>query len=213
MTDKTKQTTRFGFQKIGGSQELEPADYNSMLDTLDAQTNGPAHAAADFTSPGAGVTVGAATNVNGVQSVRLTLAAVVISLTDALKYGSESLMTWPNTNLIVASARMNLTCVKDGTGTTAASTPHVSVGSAAASNSTLATTMVDTVEQVTLAGTLSAVAQKNGPHTAGNRYIAAGASNAIFLNASNAGSSSSADGTLTVSGTIDVFFTDTGTFG
>ena len=212
MVNKLLQTARFGFQKIGGSQEIEPADYNAMLDALDAAANQPATAVAGFTSPGAGVAVAAPVNVSGLQMVRFTLTGVVIALTDVLKYGSEQLITWPNTNLIVKTARMNLSCVKDGTGVVAALATHVAVGSAAASNSTLATTMIDTVESTVQAGTLTALAQHNGPHTAGDRAIAAGASNGLFLNASSAGSASSADGSLTITGTIDVFFIDTGLF-
>lgn len=41
MVNVLLQTPRFAFQKIGVSQEIEPDDYNTMLDTLDALLVGP----------------------------------------------------------------------------------------------------------------------------------------------------------------------------
>jgi len=227
MTDATKQTSRFSFQKIGdgvigatagqtavagsgnAAQELEPRDYNAILQTLDNNLT-PTGAVSTFT---AGTGVAITSNVGGPgTTLRLTLTNALVTVTNANNYGSLKILTWPNTNLAVLSARFNLTCVKDGTGLLATDTPHVAVGSAAASNKTLATTMVDTVEQVTLAGTLSAAAQQNGPHTAGNRYIAAGASNYLYLNAGVSANGGGVDGTLTVSGTVDIFFDDYGVY-
>lgn len=212
MTDSNTKTPNLSLQHIGIQKTIEPADYNAMLDAIDSNLPAPPIVAASYGTAGTGVAGTNAANVQ-LQKLRLTLTNALVPLTDALKYGSLQIFLWPNSNIRVMAARVNLTAVKDGTGTTAASTPSVGVGSVAASASTLATTAIDTVEQVALAGTLSATYQKNGPHTLGARDIAAGVTNKLFLNASNSGSSSSADGTLTVSGTIDVFFYDWGTFG
>lgn len=210
MVDVTNQTTRFGFQKIGNAQTIEPALYNSMLDALDAQSSGTPHVAADFTL-GAGVAF-TYERPHGLRLLRLTLTNVVLTLAGATTscVASESLLTWPATsNVAIASARMSLICVKDGVTLLSTDQPLVACGSAAAAVSTLATTAIDTVEAVTLAGTLSAVAQHNGPHTAGVRYVAKGASNQVFL---NCGIASKTGGTLTVSGTVDIFYDDFGDF-
>jgi len=232
MTNVALQTSRFAFQKIGdglisatagqtatagtvtsANEVIEPGDYNALLQRLDGQI--PSDLANLFTSANYTAGTGVALTHShpwAFWKLRLTLTNALITVTNANKYGSLEILDWPNTNLVVLSARMNLTVVKDNVGILAADTPHIAVGSAAASNTTLATTMIDTIEQVTVAGTLSAAAQKNGPHTAGNRYIAAGASNKLYLNAGTTGNSGGVDGSLTVSGTIDIFIIDTGTF-
>jgi hypothetical protein len=52
MSDTTLQTAKFAFQKIGGSQELEPADYNAMLDAIDlALPSGSAGVTFSTTNP------------------------------------------------------------------------------------------------------------------------------------------------------------------
>lgn len=203
-------TTRFAFRLMDDEHPCVPDMFNALANTIDKNV-----ALAPLSLPNfvGGTGVVATTNApRSLQRLRLTVTAAVISLTDALKYGSLSILTWPNTNLMIVNAREDLVVVKDGVGATAASTPAIAVGSAAASVSTLTGAMIDTVDLVTLAGTLSAAAQKNGSAVSTLRRIAAGASNQLFLNASNAGSSSGATGTLTVSGTIDVDFFDLGLF-
>lgn len=211
MADATLYTPRFSFQKIGGSQEIEPADYNALLTALDAQVSPIPNTLANFTA-GTGAAITSNKVAGSHQMLRLTLTNAVVSMTDALKYGSVRILTWPTTNLLLVNARFNLTAVKDGTGATAASTPALAVGSTAAASSTLATTAIDTIGITTLAATLSAAAQMNGPAALAQRFIAAGATNYLYLNGSNAGSLSGATGTLTVSGTVDCFFSDFGTY-
>lgn len=209
MTDVTQQTPRLGFQKVGGSQLFEPVDFNRDMDTLDLAVPSLPHVAADFTL-GAGVAV-SRVDRHGTQKLSLKLTNVLLTLAGSTTSccASEAIVTWPNSNLNIRGARMNLICVKDGATLLAADTPLVGLGSVAASVSTLATTAIDTVNSVALAGTLSAVAQKNGAATTGDRQIAAGTTNKVFL---NTGISTKAGGTLTVSGTVDIFFEDFGTF-
>ncbi len=236
MPDSSLQTTRFALQKIAdgiigatagqtavagsttkGAQMLEPQDYNALLSRLDAQM------ASDPLFPfnttnyvgGTGVTVApVAAHPWSFWRLRLTLAAVSITVTNAHKYGGTQILLWPNSNIVVLSARMNLQVTKDGVGILAADAPDIAVGSATASNTTLATTMIDTVEQVAMAGVaLTEAAQKNGPHTAGLRFITAGATNKLFLNAGTTGNTGAVDGSLLASGTIDVIAMDLGLFG
>ena len=232
MPDKNIQTSRFALQKIGdgrisatagqtaadgnntSAHVFEPGDYNALLAFIEQSHPDVPGPNISTLSGTAGTGVVAAYNAGALQRLRLTLSAVSIAVTNAHKYGGTQVWLWPNTNIIVLSARMNLTVTKDGVGILAADAPHIALGSATASNTTLATTMIDTIEQVTMAGSvLAELAQKNGPHTAGNRYIAAGASNALFLNAGTTGNTGAVDGSLLASGTIDVWFIDTGTFG
>lgn len=210
MTDITQQTTRLGFQKIGGNQIIQPLDFNRDMDTLDLAVPSLPRVAADFVL-GTGVTY-TRNDRHGTMKLSIVLANVLLTLAGATTSccASQALVTWPNSNINVRGARFNLTCVKDGAILLAADTPLVALGSVAASVSTLATTAIDTVNSVAIAGTLSAAAQKNGAATPGDRQIAAGATNKVFL---NVGISTKVGGTLTVSGTVDLFYEDFGTFG
>jgi hypothetical protein len=211
MADASKQTANFKFQKIGGSQELEVADHNAMLDILDSQLPAPVDLASVFTA-GVGVAVGAPLGSQGIQRVRLTLTAAVVAATNAHKYGSLLLLTWPNANIKLVRARMNLTGTKDGAQIQAADQPTVALGSAAASNTTLATTMIDTADTVTMAATAAAVVQKNGNATQADRQIAAGATNYVYLNIGATGNTGGGDGSVAFTGTIDLFYVNLGTF-
>jgi hypothetical protein len=210
MTDLTNQTTRFGFQKIGGAQVAEPRDDDTFKNKVDSNLPDDMLALTANTA-GSGVAV-TSIKPQAVQRMRLTLTGAVVAVANGDGYGSLAVLTWANRGITVVNARMNLSCVKDGAGYLAASTPSVGIGSAAASNATLATTMIDTVDKVALAGTLTAAAAKNGPvrsTTATVREIAAGASNKLYLNVGGA-TQAATDATLTVSGTIDVDYIDLG---
>lgn len=202
-------TSRFAFRLMDDEHPCTPDMFNAVALAVDAATALPLASTA-FTL-GTGVTSAAAVQPKspGIQRMRLTLTAARVVVTAALDYGSLSLMTWPNTNLFVVNARVNLVGTKDGTGIIAAATPTVAAGSVAASNVTLASTMIDTVDSTVMAGTLAAAVQKNGPATKALRPITAGASNQIFLNASIA---IAADGFIDFTGTVDVDFIDLGLF-
>jgi hypothetical protein len=209
-SDTPTNTSRFSFQGIGGTQTLEPDAYNKVLNKIDS--NLPADAsvtAALLTSFATGAAFTSSVPGSTIQRLRVTLTAVRVTITDASAYGSVALFTWPNTNLTLINSRFNLVATKDGTGVTAALTPAVALGSAAASNATLSSTMIDTVDTVTLAGTIAAAAQKNGPATHALRQIVAGASNKVFLNAAV---NPAADGYIDFSGTADFDFIDLGNY-
>ena len=210
MSDPATKTPNFSFQRVGAEVVIAPNDYNSILDTLDTQLPYPVINYATYGTPGTGVAGGAASNWN-LSRLRLTLTNAVVSVAYANAYGSLKIFTWPNTNFRIQQARANLTIVKDGSVYLAADTPDVAVGTAAASNSTLATTMINVLEQESLAGTLSATYQRLGAHTASAVLdVAAGTTNYLYLNASGAPGAGSGTGTLTATGNVDLFFNDFG---
>lgn len=212
MTDATKQTSRFAYQKIGGSEMLEPTDFNNMLDSVDARLNGDPHVAADFGAANAAVAF-TYERPHGMRVLRLTLTNLVLTLAGATTAccANATLLTWPATsNVVIDNARMNLTCVKDGTILLAADTPSIAVGHAVTALADLSTANAkSTIDAVVLAGTLSAVGQKNGPSSPAARYISKGASNILNL---AAGLSTKVGGTLTINGTIDIFYREFGNF-
>jgi hypothetical protein len=210
VTDQTIQTSRFAFQLLGNDQVLEPKDYNNILQKVDSNLPANVLASAAFTA-GAGVAV-ATPAPAAVQRVVLTLTAAEVDATFAHKYGGLDIFTWPNTNILLVNAKMNLVATKDGAQIEATDQPTVAVGSVVASNTTLATTMIDTVGVVTTAATLAAAVQKNGPAALAQRYIAAGASNKLFLNIGATANTGGGDGNVKFAGTITLDFVDLGLY-
>jgi len=235
MPNASLQTTRFALQKIAdgiigssagqtavagslatGSEMLEPQDYNAILQKLDDNLVSNMQNAFNSANYTLGTGVSIATQANHPWSLwrlRLTLTAALVAATNAQKYGHLTLITWPNSNIFLLNARMNLIGTKDGAQIQAADQPTVAVGSAVASNTTLATTMIDTIGIVTMAATASAVVQKNGPAALASRFIAAGASNIISLNIGATGNTGGGDGSVSFTGTVDLIALDLGTFG
>ncbi len=211
MDDSNTKTPNLSLQHIGINKTIEPADYNGMLDLIDSQLPQPPVNGATYGTLSSGVT-GGSKNIS-VQRLRLTLTAVSITVTNAHKYGGTQLFVWPNAAIVVVNARMNLAVTKDGVGILAADAPVIGIGSATASNTTLATTMIDTVDGTAMAGSvLTETVQENGAPTPDVRYIAEGTTNKLFLNAGTTGNTGAVDGSLLVSGTIDVDFIDLGLF-
>lgn len=200
-------TSRFRFQLMDDEHPCTPDMFNAVANTVATNVALAPLALTNFT---AGVGVVASSNVpRSLQRMRLTLTAARVPVLAANDYGSLSLLTWPNTNLLLVNARADLVGTKDGTGIVAAATPTVALGSAAASNATLSGTMIDTTAAVVMAGTLAAAVQVNGIAASTLRRIAAGASNQVFLNTAIA---ISADGFIDFTGTIDLDFFDLGLF-
>lgn len=163
---------------------------------------------------GTGVVALTSVHIEALQHIRLTLTGVVISITDALAYGSSLLGYLPDKNLLFMGGEANLTWVKDGTGIVTGELPKVALGTAVASNATLATTMINLL---------------NGG--AGGSAVAAGLTGSLFISSNdnvtaipyvgivdapttglylNAAVNPTGDGTLTVSGTLDLYFIDLG---
>lgn len=211
MADLTNVTARHSWQKIGGSEVIEPALFNAFLDSADAASNGDPHLAADFTL-GTGVAF-TFERPHGLRALRLTLINLLLTMAGATTscVANATLLTWPATsNIAIATARMNLTCVKDGTILLAADTPILSVGHAVAALSDLSTANDKSmIDSTALAGTLSSVAQKNGAAAPAYRFVAKGASNIVNL---ALGLSTKVGGTLLVNGTVDIFYHEFGNF-
>lgn len=211
MADPATKTTNLSLQRIGGAEVIAPDDYNTMLDLLDSNLPGSSIVAATYATLDATVAGTSSGNIQ-IQKLRLTLTAAVVSATNANKYGSLLLLTWPNSNIKLVRARMNLVGTKDGTQIATGDQPTVALGSAAASNTTLSSTMIDTTDILTLATGLTPAAQKNGNATQADRNIAAGATNRIYLNIGATGNTGGGTGNVSFAGTIDLYFIDLGTF-
>jgi hypothetical protein len=168
---------------------------------------------AKINEPGTGVTLKDDALVP--RRARLTLSGFVVSVTAALDYGGTKLVDLPDSNIHLLGAEFNLTLVKGGVtnGLEAAVDLDVGVGTATASAQTLATTMIDILEKQDLdtdALSLTMAVHTQGQSTATMpKQIADSATSALYLNvASPAGIT--ADDTVTVSGTVDLFYIDLG---
>ena len=138
-----------------------------------------------------------------------------LSVAAADDYGSLELMTWQDRNIHILGMEVDLTLVKGGVtnGILAATDLDVGMGSAAASATTLATTMIDYLEKQDVDdNALSVTVQAHvlGQSTATfPKQLADGASNKLYLNAVAIGGIT-ADDTLTVTGSVDLYFIDLG---
>lgn len=146
-----------------------------------------------------------------VQKIRLTLTNIAVAIADADAYGSARLIYTPDINYLVVGAEAVFTWVKDGVGIVTGELPKLALGTAAASNATLATTMSNILNGGATAGTAvaSGLTGSWGYHSADNASTAlpltvtdTPATNAIYLNASV---NPTGDGTITVSGYLDLF--------
>lgn len=135
-----------------------------------------------------------------VRRLQLSLSSVSIAVTEALDYASLKLVDFPDGNYLVVGANVDLSF----TGTGGVDTPEdmdVGVGTAAASASTLATTMIDIAAKIDASA--GGVVQGGG---AVNLVLAA-SSDAAYLNVAGA---IDTDGTMVMSGTVELFYIDLG---
>jgi hypothetical protein len=151
--------------------------------------------------------------VIGVQKFELTLTNAVMQLGNvSSSYGNIALCTLPDRNFFILGSEAELTIVKGNTtnGIVAATDLDVAIGTAAASNVTLATTMLNILPKNDVDDNLVTVTLANHslaatPAPAG---ILDGPTNVLYLNIS-AGNVAVAD-TCTVSGTVTVAAIDLG---
>lgn len=179
----------------------------------------------EITAPNAGTSlvsgkpVTPATNVTAgtqkermVRHVQLTLSALSVAVLEANDYGSAKICDLPDTNLLLMAVETDLVLTKGGTtnGLVAGTALDVAIGTAAASNATLSSTMVNVVEKKDI--DTSALAVDFNAHSNDNASsvmplpIADGAT-ALYLNVAAA---ITADDALTASGTIDLYYLDVG---
>lgn len=170
-----------------------------------------AEKAQGFVSPNTGVRYAYNLPVP-LRRVRLEIKSpLTISVAAASDFGSYELCTLPDTNMIFAGCEVDLAIVKAGTtnGIVAATDLDVGVGTAAASASTLATTMINIlpkqdVDTDSLSVTLKAHSLAATPVFTG---VLDGASNKLYLNVAAV---ITANDSLTFEGTIDLFYWDVG---
>lgn len=153
-------------------------------------------------------------HIKGVEKVQLTLTAVKVSITDALAYGSALLGYLPNTNYLFLGGEANFTWAKDGTGIVTGENPKVAVGTAAASNATLSSTMINLINGGSGGSSLGTgltgtVKMHSNDNVTAVPYvgIANSATTGIYLNGAV---NPTGDGYVTISGTLSMYFLDLG---
>lgn len=166
-----------------------------------------------ITEPGSGVVIKDQPML--VRRCRLTLSAATLSVTAALDYGSLKVVDLPDRNMLLLAVEADLVLTKQGNtnGIITTTDLDVGMGTAAASATTLATTMIDILEKVDIDGDTLAVdfeRHSNDQSTATfPKRIVDGASSALYLNAVAIGGIT-ADSSLSCSGTIDIYYVDLG---
>lgn len=149
------------------------------------------------------------------QRATLNLAAESLSVTAALDYGSLLLLTWQDRNIHILGMEVDLTLVKGGVANGLLTTVDLDVGmgSAAASATTLATTMIDYLvkqdldtDSLTLQLEVHTVGQATATYP---KQLADAAANKVYLNV-GLPVGITADDTIAVTGQIDFYFVDLG---
>jgi hypothetical protein len=150
-----------------------------------------------------------------VRRARVTLTNFSISVTAALDYGGSKIVDLPNKNMLILGVEVDCSVVKGGVtnGIVAATALDMAIGTATASSTTLASTMLNIIEKKdidTSALTVTFAGHSNDNATSLAPFkIADGASSALFMNVSVPGLISAND-TLTVTGLVDIYYMDLG---
>jgi len=164
--------------------------------------------------PGA-ATVVIENQMHVVRRARLNLTAFSVAVTEALDYGSAKLVDLPDRNLLLLGVEVDCVITKQGNtnGIVAATDLDVGVGTAPASATTLATTMIDVIEKKDLdtdSLTVDLEAHTNDQATAVFPLkIADSATAALYLNVVPV-AGITADSSVAVTGIIDIFYVDLG---
>jgi hypothetical protein len=139
---------------------------------------------------------------------RITLASYLAAITAALDYSSHELLTFANSNVIILGTVVNVVGVPDGVGVTTIANVDIAVGSVATTSTDFSGAGEDDmVEKIDL--TAGGVGQGDSLDNATPAllWVGAGASNKVFLNQAV---TIGADGSVTYTGYIDVFYADLG---
>ncbi len=164
----------------------------------------------EFAALSAGV-VHSKTRAKAVQEITLTLTAVRVHVADADGYGGAVIATLPDKNLMVIGSETNLVLTKDGTGYLTTVDLDASLGTAVATNATLASTMLNIQPKVDLdADTLAVTMQAHSlASTIVLTPVLDGATNKIYLNVAGATDGSNA-AYVDATGTVTLFVIDLG---
>lgn len=143
-----------------------------------------------------------------IRHLRVQISELLVDVLEADDFGGSKICDLPDSNILILGAEANLSLDKDGTGILAATDLVVGIGSAVASNSTLSGTMIDVLTAALTADVDPAIfAAHTHDGTPALAFIDDGAAAALFLNVAAA---IVADGSVTASGTVDIFYIDTG---
>lgn len=148
-----------------------------------------------------------------VRKMHLYLDGVTLSVDEGDDYGSFKIADLPDKNLQLVACEVDLELVKGEVtnGLEAATDLDMAVGTAAASNATLSGAMVNVIEKDDLNAADASPAWQ--AHSADNAssvlpiHLADGASNALYLNCA---ASITASDALTVTGSVYLYYIDTG---
>lgn len=161
----------------------------------------------------AGVTIDR--QFHAVQRVRITLDAVVVSITTALDYGSAQLLDFQDRNIMILGCETNVEMTKGNlsTGIVAATDLDVALGSQPASNTTLAGTMIDVIEKQDEDAsdlTPAALYDMHAQSTAAPATVLPdSATSGLYWNIALP-AQVTVDDTISLTGTVDLIFIDLG---
>lgn len=155
--------------------------------------------------------------IGQVHHTRITLDGLVITTTDATTsgaHGSQDLYTFPRGNIYVIGGTTDLTIVGDGVGLGASAAVVGAVGSvAAAADATLSSTEADIIPS-TVSTLSTSTGHMRGKSTTPKMFDNTTTTNATQakakLNFAVPDAGTSADGSLTVTGTVDIHWINLG---
>lgn len=153
-------------------------------------------------------TTGAALSTRPLVTQRITLSGFVVSMAAADDFGGTKLLDLINADLVIVSAVLNLAVVVAGLAVNTAAALDVALGTVTTASAAFSNAgekdVVPKIDGVGATATGTVIGQ--GTTTEALKAIAAGASNALFLNASSAVTTGT--GTATFTGTIDLIMVD-----
>ena len=136
-----------------------------------------------------------------VSRARISMTAVSIAVVATNDYGGTKVCVFPTAGLVLVGARLVGTLAADANLATAlaAGTIDIGVGTATASATTLATTMIDYVPKfdVPASGIIASVGVTTQAASADDIYL-------------NVAAATSVDGAVTFTGYLDIFYLDMG---
>lgn len=147
------------------------------------------------------------------RKARLTLTNFAIAVLAANDYGGTKLLDLPDRNLLILGIEVDCVVTKQGNtnGIVAATDITMAIGTAVASNATLSGTMIDIIEGTAITpDTLAVDFEKHTNDQATAVFpkkIADADAAALYMNIAAA---ITADSSVTVNGTIDIFYIDLG---
>lgn len=161
---------------------------------------------------GVSATVVTLDEVRAIRRTRFTITNLVVDFAHATDSGSVKVADMPDTNILYFGAEVNITGTKGGTsnGLGAATDINLALGTTATADSTLTGTDGNLVASTAITADTLAITWQ--AHSLATTFVGAGtldsASNAIYINLGTG--ALSANDTLTLSGTIDIFWLDLG---